>query len=130
MSDKLVTYPIDKLLRWILKEEESGQIFGIAGELFFTPSESDPFRMPRYGQTLGTPIGTAAGPHTQMAQNIISAWLCGARYIELKTVQVRDHIKVSKPCIDMEEDGCNGAPLLLRLKPCPANLNKGLFTET
>ena len=43
--------------------------------------------MQRYGQTLDTPIGVAAGPHTQLAQNIICAWLTGARYLELKTVQ-------------------------------------------
>ena len=107
MSDKLITYPVDKLLRWILNEEKSCRIFGIANELFFTPAESDPFRMRRYDCTLETPIGVAAGPHTQMAQNIISAWLCGARYIELKTVQVLDHIEVSKPCIDMEDEGYN-----------------------
>ncbi|NOY58587.1 MAG: NAD(P)-binding protein, partial [Calditrichaeota bacterium] len=107
MSDKLTTYPIDKLLRWILNEEKSGQILGIARELFFTPAEGDPFRMRRYGQTLETPVGVAAGPHTQLTQNIIAAWLCGAHYIELKTVQVLDHIEVSKPCIDMEDEGYN-----------------------
>ena len=32
----------------------------------------------------------AAGPHTQLAVNIIAAWLCGARYIELKTIQTLD----------------------------------------
>ncbi len=42
-----------------------------------------------------------------MAQNIIAAWLCGARYIELKTVQTLDELDVSKPCIDMEDEGYN-----------------------
>jgi len=107
LSDKLTTSPITTLLRWILNEERSGHIFGITKELFFTPSDGDPFRMHRYGRTLETPIGVAAGPHTQLAQNIISAWLCGARYIELKTVQVLDHIEVTKPCIDMEDEGYN-----------------------
>lgn len=37
-------------------------------------------------------MGLAAGPHTQLAQNIISGWLTGARYIELKTVQDLDEI--------------------------------------
>ena len=42
-----------------------------------------------------------------MAQNIIAAWLCGARYMELKTVQVLDSIAVTKPCIDMRDEGYN-----------------------
>ena len=76
-------------------------------ELFFTPNESDPFRFTRYNQLLETPIGVAAGPHTQLSQNIILSWLCGARYIELKTVQTLDEIQVTKPCIDMEDEGYN-----------------------
>ena len=42
-----------------------------------------------------------------MAQNIIGAWLMGARYIELKTVQTLDELEVSKPCIDMQDEGYN-----------------------
>ncbi|NHZ87363.1 MAG: putative selenate reductase subunit YgfK, partial [Planctomycetia bacterium] len=63
--------------------------------------------MERYGQTLETPIGVAAGPHTQLAQNIVLAWLFGARYLELKTVQTLDEIEVTKPCIDMTDEGYN-----------------------
>ena len=61
----------------------------------------------RYGQLLETPIGVAAGPHTQLSINIITAWLTGARYIELKTVQTLDEIEVTKPCIDMQDEGYN-----------------------
>jgi len=107
MSDKFYRISIEKLFKWILTEEESGRIFGIYKELFFTPKESDTFRMKRYGKTLETPIGVAAGPHTQLAHNIIASWLCGARYIELKTVQTLDEIDVTKPCIDMEDEGYN-----------------------
>ena len=63
--------------------------------------------MVRYGTLLATPLGVAAGPHTQLSQNIIAAWLCGARYIELKTIQTLDELKVSKPCIDMQDEGYN-----------------------
>ena len=107
MSDKFYRISIEKLFKWILTEEESGRIFGIYKELFFTPKESDTFRMKRYGKTLETPIGVAAGPHTQLAHNIIASWLCGARYIELKTIQTLDEIDVTKPCIDMEDEGYN-----------------------
>jgi putative selenate reductase len=107
MSDKLYPLSLNKLLSWILHEEQHGKIFGYYKELFFTPSADDPFKMERYGQNLETPIGVAAGPHTQLAQNIVLAWLFGARYLELKTVQTLDEIEVTKPCIDMTDEGYN-----------------------
>ncbi|MDP2362646.1 MAG: FAD-dependent oxidoreductase [Ignavibacteria bacterium] len=107
MSDRFYRISIERLFKWILAEEKDGRIFGMYKELFFTPKESDTFRMKRYGKTLETPIGVAAGPHTQLAHNIIASWLCGARYIELKTIQTLDEIDVTKPCIDMEDEGYN-----------------------
>jgi putative selenate reductase len=107
MSDKLTGCDLETLTRWILAEEESGFIFGIHRDLFFQPAPSDSFRLQRYGQTLETPIGVAAGPHSQLSQNIIAAWLTGARYMELKTVQVLDELEVTKPCIDMRDEGYN-----------------------
>ena len=95
------------LLKRLLEEEKTGSIFGIPRELFFKSSSADLFRMERYGRILETPLGVAAGPHTQLTQNIISAWLTGARYIELKTIQTLDELTVSKPCIDMEDEGYN-----------------------
>jgi len=94
--------------RWIRDEHQlRGSIFGIDQRLFFKPETSDPFRTSVFGQELASPIGVAAGPHTQMAQNIVTAWLCGARFIELKTIQTLDQLEVSKPCIDMEDAGYN-----------------------
>jgi putative selenate reductase len=107
MSDRFSRLSIGQYLRWILKEEPAGTLFGIPRELFFTPRTSDPFRMRRYGQLLETPLGVAAGPQTQLAHNILVSWLCGARYIELKTVQTLDELEISKPCIDMEDEGYN-----------------------
>jgi putative selenate reductase len=107
MSDRFTCCPIDKLLHWILEEEKQGEIFGIRKELFFIPQGRDLFKMKRYGQDLETPIGVAAGPHTQLSQNIIGAWLTGARYMELKTVQTLDELEVTKPCIDMTDEGYN-----------------------
>ncbi len=80
---------------------------GIPGSLFYHPQPQEPFSFKRYGRLLETPIGVAAGPHTQLAVNIIAAWLCGARYIELKTIQTLDELVVSKPCIDMQDEGYN-----------------------
>ncbi|HEB83857.1 MAG TPA: putative selenate reductase subunit YgfK, partial [Bacteroidetes bacterium] len=108
MSDRLIPLSANRLLAWILREEQrEGRIFGVSRELFFTPLRDDPFRMTRYGRTLETPVGVAAGPHTQLAQNILTAWLTGARTIELKTVQTLDELEISRPCIDMEDEGYN-----------------------
>ncbi|NCS90220.1 MAG: hypothetical protein GW789_16005, partial [Ignavibacteria bacterium] len=65
MSDRLYRIGIEKLFRWILSEERDERIFGIYKELFFTPKKTDTFRMKRYGKLLESPIGVAAGPHTQ-----------------------------------------------------------------
>jgi putative selenate reductase len=108
MTDKFTLWPLTDLLQLILHQHgTAGHIFGIPGDLFFKPENSDPFRMTRFGQTLETPIGVAAGPHTQLSQNIVAAWLTGARFIELKTIQTLDELEVSKPCIDMPDEGYN-----------------------
>ncbi len=108
MTDKFSIIEINRLYQIIEKDfSERKEIFGIPEELFFRPSKNDNFKISRYGQIIESPIGVAAGPHSQMAQNIISAWLCGARYIELKTIQTLDEINVSKPCIDMQDEGYN-----------------------
>ncbi|TKB06776.1 putative selenate reductase subunit YgfK [Desulforhopalus sp. IMCC35007] len=106
-SDKLYVCDIKTLLKWILEDEKKGRIFGIEKDLFFVPKPSDPFRMHRYGHLLETPVGVAAGPHTQLSQNLIAAWLTGGRYIELKTIQILDELEVTKPCIDMGDEGYN-----------------------
>jgi putative selenate reductase len=96
------------LLRWILEElKKNDSIFGIPRSLFYTPKEDSPYSSNVFGQYLATPVGPGAGPHTQLTQNIVCAWLCGARFIELKTVQINDELKIPRPCIDMEDEGYN-----------------------
>ncbi|MCR4392491.1 MAG: putative selenate reductase subunit YgfK [Candidatus Acetothermia bacterium] len=108
MPDKMRVQPFDVLLDWMLGElEHSGSIFGIHRSLFYVPRKDAPYASEVFGHRLGTPIGPAAGPHTQASQNIVSAWLCGARFIELKTVQVLDELAIPRPCIDMEDEGYN-----------------------
>ncbi|RLD75317.1 MAG: putative selenate reductase subunit YgfK, partial [Bacteroidetes bacterium] len=108
MTDKFNIIPLKQLLQIILNQlNNTDFLFGIPKELFFKPNANDKFRSRRFGQLLETPIGVAAGPHSQMAQNIITAWLTGARFIELKTIQTLDELEVSKPCIDMQDEGYN-----------------------
>ena len=52
-------------------------------------------------------MGPAAGPHTQLSQNIVASYLVGSRFIELKTVQIMDHLEIAKPCIDARDEGYN-----------------------
>ena len=108
MSDRFQPITMEQLTDWVFTElEEKNSIFGIPREAFFVPEDADRFRLTNYGRTLETPFGVAAGPHTQMAQNIVVAWLVGARFIELKTVQTLDELDVNKPCIDLEDEGYN-----------------------
>ena len=109
MSDTMKVQPFAVLLRRILREyEHSRSIFGIQAPLFYTPKQDSPFATnDLFGGRLSTPIGPSAGPHSQLSQNIISAWLCGGRFIELKTVQIMDELAIPRPCIDMEDEGYN-----------------------
>ena len=108
MSELFRPISTEQLADWLFTELDGGDsAFGIPRPHFFNPREGDVFRSSAFGHSLDTPFGPAAGPHSQMAQNIVAAWLCGARYIELKTVQTLDVLDVSKPCIDMEDEGYN-----------------------
>jgi putative selenate reductase len=108
MSDKFHPLSLRHLLKNILKELDTrGTVFGIPEELFFIPGRHPDLVTVLFGHRLETPVGVAAGPPSQMAQNIIAAWLMGARYIELKTVQTLDELKVPKPCIDIRDEGYN-----------------------
>ena len=78
MTDSFSILPLDSLLIIILKQyDSSGDILGIQKELFFHPEPNDTFQIKRFGSILETPIGVAAGPQTQLAQNIVAAWLTG-----------------------------------------------------
>lgn len=108
MSDKMNPLKLEHLLSMVLKElEQAGSIFGIPKHSFFDPRNYPELRLRRFGQLLETPFGVAAGPQTQLSQNIIASWLTGSRYIELKTIQTLDELEISKPCIDMEDQGFN-----------------------
>jgi len=108
MSDLMKPQPFETLLDWAVYElEASGSIFGIPRQLFAAVPEDAPYASEMFGERLAAPIGPAAGPHTQMAQNIVAAWLCGGRFIELKTVQILDELEIPRPCIDMEDEGYN-----------------------
>ena len=64
-----------------------------------------------------TPFGPAAGPNTQLAQNIIAGYFGGARFFELKTVQKMDGAElaacISRPCILAEDEKTAALPIVM-----------------
>ncbi|WP_406676748.1 putative selenate reductase subunit YgfK [Moorella sp. ACPs] len=106
MGSVMRPIPFRKLLSWILEEREKySSVFGISQVKFFEKKTSASLQL--FGEYLDTPIGPAAGPHTQLAQNIVASYLCGGRFFELKTVQVLDQLDIPKPCIDAGDECYN-----------------------
>ena len=106
MGDRMRPVPFEELIERIFSEYRNhGTIFGIHKEDFFRPSGRHSITV--FGQKCATPLGPAAGPHTQLAQNIVSAYMVGGRFMELKTVQIMDHLEIAKPCIDARDEGHN-----------------------
>ncbi len=108
MSDIMRPMSFDHLMTWILDEYESQQtIFGQRRLARTEPAAARPI----FGEKIETPFGPAAGPNTQLAQNIIASYVTGARFFELKTVQKMDGAELSacvnKPCILASDEGYN-----------------------
>jgi len=95
--------PLDlQLRRAFLEYEREGKIFDLPRRAFFCGLPGLDLSVRTNGHAAFTPLGPAAGPHTQLLQNIVLSWLGGSRIIELKTVQVLDALKIPRPCIDSE----------------------------
>ena len=108
MSDIMKSIPFGQLAEWILEEHrKSGQVFGIQ-KAYVADQEKT---VEIFGRKLENPVGPAAGPHTQLAQNLVAAYFAGARFFELKTVQKMDGPELSacvpKPCIVAEDEAYN-----------------------
>lgn len=83
------------------------RIFDLPTARFWKPDDNIDLSFEFLGRRAASPLGPAAGPHSQMAQNIVLSWLGGSRLFELKTVQVLDDLEIARPCIDMETIGYN-----------------------
>jgi putative selenate reductase len=110
MSDIMRPVPFGELLNRMVGELRlHHSIFGIPEAHFY--KDNGKKSLPMFGGDIHTPVGPAAGPHTQLAQNIITSYLVGGRFIELKTVQQKDDFAatgaVAKPCIDSTDEGYN-----------------------
>ena len=106
MGDIMRPVPFGEILKRAFSEfKENQSIFGIPSKQFYRKEHEKGLSV--WGENCETPLGPAAGPHTQLAQNIISSWLAGGRFMELKTVQKLDTIEIAKPCIDAEDECFN-----------------------
>lgn len=108
MSDRMTPIPLEQLLTWALREHRNeGSAFGVSR--FYRKNDDKCLSI--FGERLDTPFGPAAGPHTQLAQNILAAYLAGCRFFELKTVQILDGEELAKcvlkPCILAEDEAYN-----------------------
>ncbi|HSJ27288.1 MAG TPA: 4Fe-4S dicluster domain-containing protein [Acidimicrobiia bacterium] len=104
----LTPFPMHVLMGRIAHEWATrSRIFDLPIARFWSPEPDVDLTMTFLGRPAATPLGPAAGPHSQMAQNIVLAWLGGARMFELKTVQVLDDLEIGRPCIDMQTIGYN-----------------------
>ena len=105
---RLIPIPFDRLLRRIFYEyQKTKSIFDLSARDFYRPSNETDLSVKFLGKNAANPAGPAAGPHTQLGQNIVLSWLAGSRVLELKTVQINDHIELTRPCIDMATIGYN-----------------------
>ncbi len=105
---KLTPVAFAQLLRRMRQEVQvSGAIFDLPQRKWFTPTAEMDFSVRHIAGRASTPAGPAAGPHTQMAQNIVLSWLAGGRILELKTVQVDDRLTIPRPCIHVPNVGYN-----------------------
>ena len=106
MSDIMRPIPIGTLFDWIHDEyKQSQNIFGVRKQYRANPDKT----IPLFNEKMEIPLGPAAGPHTQLAQNIIASYVGGARFFELKTCQVIDgeDLPVAKPCITAVDECYN-----------------------
>jgi putative selenate reductase len=105
---ELIGAPFGALLRRMLREHEREQkIFDLPARKFWHGAADLDTSVLFHGQRASSPVGPAAGPQDQMAQNIVLSWLAGSRILELKTVQINDRLVLPRPCIDATTVGYN-----------------------
>ena len=107
MSDIMTCMPFDQLLNWVMTEHDTkGTVFGVRRPY---RASAEPLQI--FGRKLETAIGPAAGPNSQLAQNIVASYYAGSRFFELKTVQIMDGAElaacVNKPCIKADDECYN-----------------------
>jgi putative selenate reductase len=99
--------PLSVLVRRAAEELPTGSVYDLPVRHLFRGSPGLDLSARFHGHRAATPVGPAAGPQTQLAQNVALSYLAGGRILELKTVQVNDALVIPRPCIDMRTVGFN-----------------------
>ena len=112
MAESMVPVPFPALLEIVVSEYRwHRSIFGIPEHAFCQPVAAQPEENRHaydfFSESVSAPLGPAIGPHTHLAQSIVSSYLCGGRVLELKTVQKLDQLELQKPCVDAADIGYN-----------------------
>jgi putative selenate reductase len=110
MVDLFCTPFVDLIQRMRLEFRNQQAIFDLPARKWYVPAAdgSMPDLSVRFhDRVAGNASGPASGPQSQMAQNLVLSWLAGGRIMELKTVQVNDELKISRPCIEAANVGYN-----------------------
>lgn len=77
-------------------------LFGLPRARWYQPDSDGPdLSVSFHGMRAGNPAGPSAGPHTQLAQNMLLGYVAGGRILELKTVQEREEPAYPLPCIEI-----------------------------
>jgi putative selenate reductase len=110
MAELMRPIPFRNLMKWSFTElKDSKSIFGVRQSKFYKNTSNTKINI--FGDDITSPVGPAAGPNSQLAQNIIASYLGGARFMELKTVQIMDGEElrncVPRPCINAEDECYN-----------------------
>ena len=105
---ELYPLPLGTLLRRALLEHSThASMYDLKTRKWWVGSDDLDLSISFLGRPSATGLGPAAGPQSQLAQNIVLAWLAGARLFELKTVQILDELEIPRPCIDAHNIGYN-----------------------
>ena len=83
---ELISAPFSDLVTRLHEEPtRQGALFELPRKNWFAPEKDGPdLSVSFHGCRAGNAAGPAAGPHTQMAQNLLLSYAAGSRILELR----------------------------------------------
>ncbi len=107
MSDRMFAIPFELLMQQLLQEYRENKTVFQVKTLYQNEGESQDLKL--FGRRLEWALGVAAGPHTQLAQNLAACYAGGARFLEVKTIQklYGEDLGIPRPCIRADDEAYN-----------------------
>lgn len=72
--------PINVHLRRLKEEIAEGCCYDLKSKSYWQPHPEVDLKVQFHGLNAATPVGPAAGPHSQMAQNILLSYMVGVGF--------------------------------------------------